>query len=76
MSDGLKYALSRNIVSVSSVTPEFSPPNTPAIHIGLFSPSHIIRSSPCSFLSTPSNVINFSFLLAYLTITFSFDTFS
>ena len=76
MSEGLKYALSKNIVLVSSVTPEFSPPNTPAMHMGLFSPSQIIKSSSLSFLSIPSRVINFSFLLPYLTIIFSLETFS
>ena len=54
---GLKYALSRNMDVVLSVTPEFIPPNTPAIHIG-FSASHIIRSASESLRSMPSSVTN------------------
>ena len=34
------------MVFVFSETPEFKPPKTPAIHIGLFSPSLIMISEP------------------------------
>ena len=53
---GLKYALSRNMSVVCSVTPEFRPPNTPAMHIG-FTASQIIRSASLSLRSTPSSVV-------------------
>ena len=46
-----------NTSVVVSVTPESSPPNTPAIHIG-FSVSQIIRSLSESLRSTPSKVTN------------------
>ena len=54
---GLKYALSRNTFTVFSVTPLFTPPNTPAIHIGSFV-LQIIRSEEESVLSTSSRVTN------------------
>ena len=69
---GLKYALSKKMLSVTSVTPLSIPPNTPAIHIG-FSISQIIRSSSCSSRSRPSNVVNLVPFLTVLTTTLSPD---
>ena len=54
---GLKYALSKNMLVVVSVTPLSIPPKTPAMHMG-FSASHIIKSSLSSSLSKPSRVVN------------------
>ena len=58
MLTGLKYALSKKILVVFSVTPESAPPKTPAIHIG-FSALQIIKSSSCNSRSIPSKVVNF-----------------
>ena len=53
---GLNRALSINILLVFSVTPDSSPPKTPAKHIS-FSLLQIIMSSLSSFLSCPSRVV-------------------
>src|SRR5690606_3437194 len=52
-----KWADSRKISLVVAVTPEFAPPNTPAIHMGSLSELHIIKSSPVRVRSTSSRVL-------------------
>ena len=54
----LKYAHSKNTHFVDSVTPEFKPPNTPAIQEPPLA-SQIIKSFALSERSTPSRVVNF-----------------
>ena len=65
---GSKYALSRNTSTVLSETPESSPPNTPAMHIG---PSALAMTMSRSFRqrSTPSRVRIFSPSCALRTMT-------
>ena len=66
---GLKQADSKKISVVSLVTPDFKPPNTPAIHIDSFS-LHIIKSLEVNVRSTSSSVTNFSPSTAGFTMTF------
>ena len=66
---GLKYALSRSMFVVPSLTSVSAPPMTPASATG-FSPSQIRRSSAESFLSTPSKVVMVSPSSACLTTIF------
>ena len=54
----LKCADSKNILAVSSVTPDSKPPNTPAIHSPLPFPSQIIKSSALSFRVDSSKALN------------------
>src|SRR5690606_40262548 len=63
-----KSADSRKMLVVVSLTPEYDPPKTPAIHIG-FSASAITKSSADSFLSTASKLTKGSFSFAYRTTT-------
>ncbi|MPN00549.1 hypothetical protein SDC9_147745 [bioreactor metagenome] len=65
---GLKKALSINTFVVEAVTPDSSPPKTPAIHIG-FVALQIIRSSALRTRSAWSSVTNFSPSNALLTTT-------
>ena len=57
---GSKKALSKKIILVFSVIPEYKPPNIPARHIGFFE-SQISRSSDVIVLSILSKVSNFNF---------------
>ena len=60
---------------VLSETLESNPPNTPAIHNGVDSPSQIMMSSLCNFLVTPSKVINSVSAGKFLTITLLLEIF-
>ena len=64
---GLKYADSRKTLVVCSVTPDFKPPKTPAIHMGSFE-LQIIKSSEDKALSFSSRVIKVEPSFAFLTI--------